>query len=123
MDADRSIRLSAANPLPIWRKIAYGAGDSGFSLGSVPFGVAFVLMWLVPPANEQALLAMYYTAMYVVFDTTFTLVNVPYIALTPELAPSYDERTSLHSYRMAFSIGLGLAGAIAPPATPDAVAG
>jgi len=185
MDADRSIRLSAANPLPIWRKIAYGAGDSGFSLtstalalvyldflinvvgldprlagisigvgrvwdafndlfvgtlsdrtrsrwgrrrpyllfGSIPFGVAFVLMWLVPPANEQALLAMYYTAMYIVFDTTFTLVNVPYIALTPELAPSYDERTSLHSYRMAFSIGLGLAGAIAPLAIVDAVAG
>src|SRR3990172_4576017 len=61
--------------------------------------------------------------MYVVFDTTFTLVNVPYIALTPELAPSYDERTSLHSYRMAFSIGLGLAGAIAPLAIVDAVAG
>jgi len=185
MDADRSIRLSAANPLPIWRKIAYGAGDSGFSLtttalalayldflinvvgldpqlagvsiavgriwdafndlfvgtlsdrtrsrwgrrrpyllfGAIPFGVAFVLMWLVPPSSEQAVLAIYYTAMYVVFDTLFTLVNVPYIALTPELAPSYDERTSLHSYRMAFSIGLGLVGAIAPLAIVDAVAG
>jgi len=185
MTADRSIRLSDGHPLPVWKKIAYGAGDSGFSLtstalalvyldflinvvgldprlagisigvgrvwdafndlfigtlsdrtrsrwgrrrpyllfGAVPFGVAFVLLWLVPPTDEQTLLAIYYTALYIVFDTTFTLVNVPYIALTPELAPTYDGRTSLHSYRMAFSIGLGLVGAIAPLAIVDAIAG
>ena len=171
--------------LPVWQKIAYGAGDSGFSLtttalalvyldflinvvgldarlagvsigagriwdalndllvgtlsdrtrsrwgrrrpyllfGSIPFGVAFVLMWLMPPSDDQVVLTIYYTAMYVVFDTLFTLVNVPYIALTPELAPTYDERTSLHSYRMAFSIGLGLVGAVAPLAIVDALAG
>jgi GPH family glycoside/pentoside/hexuronide:cation symporter len=61
--------------------------------------------------------------MYIVFDTLFTLVNVPYIALTPELAPTYDERTSLHSYRMAFSIGFGLVGAVAPLAIVDALTG
>jgi GPH family glycoside/pentoside/hexuronide:cation symporter len=91
--------------------------------GSIPFGIAFVLMWLIPPANDQAVLLIYYTAMYIVFDTLFTLVNVPYIALTPELAPTYDERTSLHSYRMAFTIGLGLVGAVAPLAMVDAIAG
>ncbi len=187
MDTGRAIRLSDAHPLPmpVWRKIAYGAGDSGFSLtttalalvyldflinvvgldpelagvsigmgrvwdalndlfvgtlsdrtrsrwgrrrpyllfGAIPFGIAFVLMWLVPATSSQALLTIYYTAMYVVFDTLFTLVNVPYIALTPELAPTYDERTSLHSYRMAFSIGLGLVGAIAPLAIVDAIPG
>ena len=59
--------------------------------------------------------------MYILFDTLFTLVNVPYIALTPELALTYDERTSLHSYRMAFSIALGLVGAVAPLALVDAI--
>jgi GPH family glycoside/pentoside/hexuronide:cation symporter len=91
--------------------------------GAVPFGVAFVLMWLVPSPASQAALAMYYTAMFVLFDTLFTLVNVPYIALTPELAATYDERTSLHSYRMAFSIGFGLIGAIAPLGLVDALSG
>lgn len=168
-----------------WKKIIYGAGDSGFSLtstalallyldflvsvvgldprlagisiglgriwdafndlvigtlsdrtrsrwgrrrpyllfGALPFGVAFILMWVVPAMPSQTALLIYYTAMYILFDTFFTLVNVPYIALTPELAPGYDERTSLHSYRMAFSIGFGLLGAVAPLAIVDAIAG
>jgi GPH family glycoside/pentoside/hexuronide:cation symporter len=91
--------------------------------GAIPFGITFILMWLVPPTNEQTLLLIYYTAMYVLFDTLFTLTNVPYIALTPEIAPTYDQRTSLHSYRMAFSIGLGLVAAIAPLAIVSAIAG
>lgn len=168
-----------------WKKIIYGAGDSGFSLtstalallyldflvnvvgldprlagvsiglgriwdaindlvigtlsdrtrsrwgrrrpyllfGALPFGAAFILMWVVPPMPSQTALLIYYTAMYILFDTFFTLVNVPYIALTPELAPTYDERTSLHSYRMAFSIAFGLLGAVAPLALVDAIAG
>jgi glycoside/pentoside/hexuronide:cation symporter, GPH family len=184
-DSPASIRLSAVNPLPVWRKIAYGAGDSGFSLtatalallylyflinvvgldpraagiaigigrvwdafndlfvgtlsdrtrsrwgrrrpyllfGAIPLGIAFMLMWLVPPTDQQTLLLIYYTAMYILFDTLYTLTNVPYIALTPEIAPTYDGRTSLHSYRMAFSIGFGLIGAVAPLAIVDAIAG
>ena len=171
--------------MPTWKKIIYGAGDSGFSLtstalallyldflvnvvgldprlagvsiglgriwdaindlvigtlsdrtrsrwgrrrpyllfGALPFGLTFILMWLIPATHNQTTLLIYYTAMYVLFDTFFTLVNVPYIALTPELAPAYDERTSLHSYRMAFSIGFGLLGAVAPLAIVDAIAG
>jgi GPH family glycoside/pentoside/hexuronide:cation symporter len=91
--------------------------------GAIPLGIAFVLMWLVPVTEQQTLLLIYYTAMYILFDTLFTLTNVPYIALTPEIAPTYDERTSLHSYRMAFSIGFGLIGAVAPLAIVDAIAG
>jgi GPH family glycoside/pentoside/hexuronide:cation symporter len=35
----------------------------------------------------------------------FTGVNLPYTALTAELTPDYNERTSLTSFRFAFSIG------------------
>ncbi len=177
--------MTSAPSLSVWRKIAYGAGDSGFSLtstalallyldflinivglepglagislgigriwdalndliigtlsdrtrsrwgrrrpyllfGALPLGFAFILMWLVPATDDKTLLTIYYTAMYIVFDTLFTLVNVPYIALTPEIAPTYDGRTSLHSYRMAFSIAFGLIGAIAPLALVDAISG
>lgn len=168
-----------------WKKIVYGAGDSGFSLtstalallyldflvnvvgldprlaglaiafgriwdalndlfignlsdrtrsrwgrrrpyllfGAIPFGVAFIFMWFVPAVGQEALLLAFYTGIYMLFDTLFTLTNVPYVALTPELAPTYDGRTSLQAYRMAFSIGFGLVGAVVPLALVDRLAG
>ncbi len=73
-------------------------------LGALPFGLAFTLLWWRPPVEQQWLLAIYYAAAYVLFDTTATLLYMPYFALTPELTSDYDERTSLTSYRMFFSI-------------------
>jgi len=87
--------------------------------GAIPFGLAFIPMWLVPDLPTQTAKAIYYTAAYIAFDTLFTLVNTPYIAMTPDLAPSYDDRTSLHAYRMFFSIAFGLIGAVAPLALVD----
>jgi glycoside/pentoside/hexuronide:cation symporter, GPH family len=49
-------------------------------------------------------LAAYYALAYVLFEAAATLVYMPYFALTPELTSNYDERTSLTSYRMFFSI-------------------
>ncbi|MDJ0754821.1 MAG: MFS transporter [Ardenticatenaceae bacterium] len=71
---------------------------------SLPLGVAFALMWVVPPFEDLAL-AIYYALTFVLFDTTYTAVHVSYNALTPELTPDYDERSTLNGYRMFFSIG------------------
>jgi len=70
---------------------------------AIPFGLAFFLHWIVPPLGEGAKF-WYYLAVALLLDTAFTAVNVPYVALTPELTPDYDERTSLTSVRMSFSI-------------------
>jgi GPH family glycoside/pentoside/hexuronide:cation symporter len=43
-----------------------------------------------------------------------TLVTTPFFALTPELTQDYDERTSISSYRMAFSLLGGLIAFIVP---------
>jgi GPH family glycoside/pentoside/hexuronide:cation symporter len=43
------------------------------------------------------------------------MINVPYTALTPELTRDYDERTSLNSFRFAFSVGGTLVSAVAHP--------
>jgi GPH family glycoside/pentoside/hexuronide:cation symporter len=56
-------------------------------------------------------LTVYYTVAFILFDTIFTAVHVGYNALTPEMTPDYDERTSLNGYRMVFSIA-GTLGAI-----------
>jgi GPH family glycoside/pentoside/hexuronide:cation symporter len=72
--------------------------------GAIPFALAFVMMWYIPPFTSNGALVAYYTLAYVVFDAAATFVYMPYFALTPELTEDYDERTSLTSYRMFFSI-------------------
>jgi GPH family glycoside/pentoside/hexuronide:cation symporter len=72
--------------------------------GFIPFGLMFAMMWYRPPTDSQFLLAAYYAVAYFLFDTSYTFVTMPYSALTPELTQDYDERTSLTTYRMAFSI-------------------
>jgi glycoside/pentoside/hexuronide:cation symporter, GPH family len=78
--------------------------------GAIPFGIFFFLQWIVPhfSNNEntnQWGLFWYYTAISILFNAFFTIVNLPYTALTAELTQDYDERTSLNSYRFSFSIG------------------
>ena len=77
---------------------------------AVPLGLTFMLMWLVPPLGPLGLTA-YYAVTFILFDTSFTLIHVAYNALTPELTPDYDERSSLNGYRMVYSIS-GTLGAI-----------
>lgn len=98
---------------------------------AVPLGLSFALLWLVPPLGAGGL-AVWYTALFMLFDTCFTVFHVSFNALTPALARSYDERSSLNGYRMAFSIAgaLGavvlltvLGGLVPDPRTRFALAG
>lgn len=72
--------------------------------GALPFGLAFMLMWYRPPFEIQIALAAYYAFAFVLYDAAATFVYMPYFSLTPELTDDYDERTSLTSYRMFYSI-------------------
>jgi len=83
-------------------------------IGFIPFGLMFAMMWYRPPTDSQFLLAAYYAVAYFLFDTSYTIVTMPYAALTPELTPDYDERTSLTTFRMAFSILGSLVAFIVP---------
>jgi glycoside/pentoside/hexuronide:cation symporter, GPH family len=76
----------------------------------VPFGLCFFLNWIVPHFSDnlefnQIALFWYYTAVSILFNAFYTVVNLPYTALTAELTKDYDERTSLNSFRFTFSIG------------------
>ncbi|MBD2691947.1 MFS transporter [Anabaena catenula] len=77
--------------------------------GAIPFGIFFFLQWIVPKfsANQSSNiwpLFCYYVAIGVLSQAFFTVVNLPYTAMTPELSQDYDERTSLNSFRFTFSI-------------------
>ncbi|KAF0111641.1 MAG: glycoside/pentoside/hexuronide:cation symporter GPH family [Chloroflexi bacterium] len=86
-----------------------------FLIGAIPFGLTFMMLWWVPPFTNPLALMAYYTVAYILFDTAFTFVVVPYGALTPELTSDYDERTRLTGYRMAVSMGGGLIAAFMVP--------
>jgi GPH family glycoside/pentoside/hexuronide:cation symporter len=72
--------------------------------GALPFALTFSLLWWRPPWENAILLGGYYALAYILFDATATFAYMPYFALTPELTSDYDERTSLTTYRMFFSI-------------------
>lgn len=88
----------------------WGRRRSWMLFGSLPFGLSFFLYWLVPhfsadPDLNRWALFVYYVLVSIFFQAAYTAVNLPYTALTPELTEDYDERTSLNSFRFAFSIG------------------
>lgn len=78
--------------------------------GAIPFGIFFWLQWIVPsfspdPTVNNWCLFAYYIVIATLFNLAYTVVNLPYTALTPELTQDYNERTNLNSFRFAFSIG------------------
>lgn len=80
-------------------------------VGAVPFGLLYFLLWWVPPFGDAGKF-LYYLVVILLFNTMYTVVNVPYTSLTAELTSDYDERTSLNSFRFAFSIGGSLVAGI-----------
>jgi GPH family glycoside/pentoside/hexuronide:cation symporter len=71
---------------------------------ALPFGFLFALTFVVPPFTGEIAKAVYFIIVFLFFDTVYTLINVPYSALAPELSSDYDERSSLAGWRIAASI-------------------
>jgi GPH family glycoside/pentoside/hexuronide:cation symporter len=84
-------------------------------LFAIPFSLAFLLLWWAPPWHSQVLLVVHVTVAFMVADTIQSLVTVPYLALTPELAPDYDQRTSITSFRMFCNLVASLLTAVSAP--------
>src|SRR5215213_8060907 len=88
---------------------------------AIPFGLSFVILWSAPNWANQTALLIYVTLSFMLADTLQTLVGVPFLSLTPELTPDYDERTTLTSFRSFFQLTGALTVVIAAPAIVDMV--
>jgi GPH family glycoside/pentoside/hexuronide:cation symporter len=86
---------------------------------AIPFGLGFLILWWAPAWQSQLWLMVHVTLAFVISDTLQTLVSVPFYALTPEMTPDYDERTSLTGYRMFFNLLASLATAVGAPMIVD----
>ncbi len=80
-------------------------------VGSLLLFVAMILMFTAPGYETQAQLFIWAAVMYSLLCTAYTLVNIPYGALTPELTTDYNERTVLNAYRMSSAVVGTLLGA------------
>lgn len=82
--------------------------------GSLPFGISFAMLWWVPPISNALSLLVYYTVVYSIYVATMNLVSIPYMSMTPRITSDYDERTSLTSYRMVFSLAGSMIAFVVP---------
>ena len=83
--------------------------------GAVPFGLMFIILWLCPFSVEssQFVKFIYYLMAYCLFNTTYTIVYVPYNSLTANITDDYDQRSSLTTARIVLAnVGLILGAAL-----------
>ncbi len=83
--------------------------------GALPLGVCMALLFYTPPINMQWK-PIYALIMFLLVCTAYTVVNIPYGALTANLTLDTNERGRLTGYRMFFAIvgTLVVAGATKP---------
>ena len=82
-----------------------------FGAAAVVAGMTLVFLDVGGRGWSQGALFAWVVFAFCVVNSAYTVVFVPYAALTPELAPGFRERTNLNGYRMAWAIVGTLLGA------------
>ncbi|MBI9009020.1 MAG: MFS transporter [Tenericutes bacterium] len=85
-----------------------------FLIGILPIFLSWFLLWSNFGVQSEVGKFIYYLLVYLLFNTAFTLVMVPYNAMPAEMATNYKDRSKLITVRMAFSQGGMLLGAVLP---------
>ena len=83
-------------------------------LGCLLLGASFALFFNVPTLQGTSMIVLL-MAVLILYSTAYTVFAVPYLAMPPKLAPSYDDRTRLMSLRVFFLIIGVLAGSSGGP--------
>jgi GPH family glycoside/pentoside/hexuronide:cation symporter len=72
--------------------------------GAVPLGIAAWIMFSLPKGLTGAPAFLAVLLSFWLVDTFQTMTNTPYSAMTPELTRDYNDRASLTTVRMIFSV-------------------
>lgn len=72
--------------------------------GALPLALTVWFFFTNPELSSGTLLTVWAVLALCAVNTGFTVVNIPYSALTPELTKDYNERTSLNGFRFSFAI-------------------
>jgi GPH family glycoside/pentoside/hexuronide:cation symporter len=82
-------------------------------IGSVPLLLAMVFFCTNPRIASPGLLVAWGAASFILLNMIYSVVNIPYSALTPELTKDYNERSSLNGYRFMFAVVGTIIGGVA----------
>lgn len=69
-------------------------------IGSILFGVTFYFTLAMPDLPTETAKVIYFTAMYLVLSTAYTIYDVPYSAMVGEMSQNFKERTNIVGYKM-----------------------
>jgi glycoside/pentoside/hexuronide:cation symporter, GPH family len=82
-------------------------------IGSVPLFLAMWFFFTNPRIADPKLLVAWGAFAFILLNMIYSVVNIPYSSLTPELTKDYNERSSLNGYRFMFAVVGTLLGAVA----------
>ena len=82
--------------------------------GAVLLGVSFFLFFNLSPLGSNIVIPLV-LLLLILISTGYTIFAVPYLAIPPDLAPTYDKRTRLMSFRVFFLMMGVLVGAVLGP--------
>ena len=105
-------------------KSRFGRRRPYMFVGAILLFAAMAFFFTNPHLKDQTSLFIWAATGYTLLAAVaYTLVNIPYSSLTPELTQDYNERTSLNGYRFTFAIVGTLLGAGAALPLISAVSG
>jgi GPH family glycoside/pentoside/hexuronide:cation symporter len=81
--------------------------------GSIPLALAMWWFFTNPRIAEPAFAVLWGLAAFVLLNMSYSVVNIPYSSLTPELTTDYHERSTLNGYRFMFAVVGTLIGGVA----------
>ena len=85
-------------------------------IGALALGGSFALFFnLARLGVDGAASALLVTAALLLYSTAYSLFTIPYLAMPPDIAPDYQARTKLMSYRVFFLLAGVMAGSAGAP--------
>lgn len=79
-------------------KSRYGRRRPFIILGAILMGLTFASIWMIPMHWSEAGKLAWFLITSLLFYTSYTIFSVPFIALTYEMTPDYDERTAVQGF-------------------------
>lgn len=86
--------------------------------GAILLGASFFIFFSLPPLESSISIPVVFLLL-ILISTGYTIFAVPYLAISPDLAPTYDRRTRLMSFRVFFLMMGVLVGAVLGPKLVD----